>query len=74
MVSTQPTFPVVVCPGCREPMRVIGSEPIAGGRNIATYRCERCGMETERLLTFDKAGRSAPRPLGDVVLTSRNTS
>jgi hypothetical protein len=77
MARAQTTFPIVVCPGCREPMRVIGSEPIAGARNIATYRCGRCGMETERLFSFDKSGRGSV-PLGGLApmpdKTNRTTS
>jgi transcription elongation factor Elf1 len=54
--KSKSAFPFVECPGCRRPMRVVSTEPIAGARNIATYHCDKCGMETERIFKVDDKG------------------
>ena len=52
-------FPVMECPGCHKPLRIISTELIAGERNITTYHCDKCGMQTERIFRADNktAGR-----------------
>jgi uncharacterized Zn finger protein len=49
------TFPVVTCPGCGLPMEPLVSE--SGPNNLmnTTYRCKKCGAETERLHKSDNA-------------------
>jgi predicted Zn finger-like uncharacterized protein len=44
------TFPVVQCPGCQTPMRVVASQAGLNELHAVTYRCEGCGTETERML------------------------
>jgi predicted RNA-binding Zn-ribbon protein involved in translation (DUF1610 family) len=44
------TLPVVVCPGCGEPMDPKGSVPVTRELADVTYVCPRCGAETKRTL------------------------
>jgi predicted Zn finger-like uncharacterized protein len=49
----QDTFPIVRCPGCQTPMLVVASEAGPSELHAVTYRCERCGTETQRMLKRD---------------------
>lgn len=43
----------VRCPGCQTLMVVVVAESMPNGMNRVTYRCDRCGTETERLIKGD---------------------
>jgi predicted RNA-binding Zn-ribbon protein involved in translation (DUF1610 family) len=44
------TLPVVVCPGCGEPMRPTGSVPVTSELDDVSYVCPKCGAETKRTM------------------------
>jgi len=46
--ESRPAFPVVTCPGCQKPMTPIVTEAGPHHLHTTTYRCERCGAETDR--------------------------
>ena len=47
-----PKPPIVLCPGCRTPMKPGEPEPIPFGKELAdvTYVCESCGTTTKRTI------------------------
>jgi hypothetical protein len=47
-------IPVVMCPGCRKPMRLKLLVPASGSLETATFLCEQCGTETKREFVRDK--------------------
>ena len=48
------TLPVVLCPGCEEPMQPKGAEPVTSELDDISYVCPKCGVETKR--TMKRAG------------------
>jgi rubredoxin len=44
------TLPVVVCPGCEEPMQPKGSMPVTRELYDISYICPKCGAKTKRTL------------------------
>lgn len=57
MAKADDPIPVVICPGCKKPMRLRLLEPASGTLETATYRCEQCGTETKREFVRDKKRR-----------------
>jgi hypothetical protein len=55
MDKVRQSKPVVVCPGCDQPMNIIDYRPImfANGLADVTYRCEICQMTTIRTVQQD---------------------
>jgi hypothetical protein len=46
------TWPIVLCPGCKgQQMDIRQIVPMKPGdrQDVVTYRCPRCGFETERI-------------------------
>jgi transposase-like protein len=45
----------VTCPGCNKQMRPVERKPIRLSRGLVevTYRCDSCGMETNRTIKED---------------------
>jgi hypothetical protein len=50
--------PVVICPGCDEPMKAIDRKPIAFSHGLVdvTYVCETCGTHSVRTIKSDDKG------------------
>lgn len=46
-------IPIVMCPGCKKPMRLKLLEPASGALETATFHCEQCGTETKREFVRD---------------------
>jgi RNase P subunit RPR2 len=44
------TLPVVVCPGCEEPMQPKGNMPVTRELYDISYICPKCGAKTKRTL------------------------
>jgi predicted amidophosphoribosyltransferase len=44
------TLPVVVCPGCQQPMDPKGSAPVTRELDDIGYVCPKCGAETTRTM------------------------
>jgi len=44
------TLPIVVCPGCGEPMKPKGSAPVTRELDDVSYVCLRCDAETKRTM------------------------
>ena len=44
------TLPVVVCPGCGEPMDPKGIVPVTRELDDISYVCPKCGAETKRTM------------------------
>ena len=44
------TLPVVVCPGCEEPMDPKGAVPVTRELDDITYICPKCSVETKRTI------------------------
>jgi hypothetical protein len=58
--------PVVLCPGCKKPMRRGTAQPLLGRRLVdVTYSCEKCGTTTKRTIQ-EGEGESARRVSGRV--------
>jgi hypothetical protein len=58
--NQQQSVPAVRCPGCQTAMRVVVVDSGSNDMHTATYRCDGCGMETQR--TFKRDGKpSKPR-------------
>ena len=53
--------PIVMCPGCDEPMKPVEQKPILSTDGLVdvTYYCERCRTKTVR--TIKPRSGSAPR-------------
>ena len=45
-----PQQPIVLCPGCQQPMKAVETELIAAAPGLAdiAYVCESCGMSSKR--------------------------
>ena len=53
MFGTDKTkIPVVICPGCDEPMKVLVRNPVAFSNGLVdvTYVCETCGTHSIRTI------------------------
>jgi transposase-like protein len=48
------SFPKVRCPGCQAHMRFVKLKPFAEKLSSVTYRCGKCGFETERQFQTDE--------------------
>jgi predicted RNA-binding Zn-ribbon protein involved in translation (DUF1610 family) len=44
------TLPVVVCPGCGEPMEPKAAAPVTRELDDISYECPKCGAETKRTM------------------------
>jgi predicted RNA-binding Zn-ribbon protein involved in translation (DUF1610 family) len=44
------TLPVVLCPGCGEPMEPKGAAPVTRELDDVSYVCPKCGAETKRTM------------------------
>jgi RNase P subunit RPR2 len=44
------TLPVIVCPGCEEPMSPKGAVPVTRELDDVIYVCPKCGAETTRTM------------------------
>ena len=44
------TLPIVVCPGCGEPMDPNGIVPVTRELDDVSYACPKCGAETKRTI------------------------
>ena len=44
------TLPVVMCPGCEEPMQPKGAAPVTRELDDISYVCPKCGAETKRTM------------------------
>jgi hypothetical protein len=53
-----PSVPVVECPGCKKPMRLLTLDHAAGGLSTGVFHCDTCGMETPRQFKLDEVNRS----------------
>ncbi|MEA2979379.1 MAG: hypothetical protein QOF09_1202 [Alphaproteobacteria bacterium] len=51
-------IPVVMCPGCKKPMRLRLLEPASGTLETATFHCGQCGTETKREFVRDKTAKT----------------
>jgi hypothetical protein len=51
--------PIVECPGCKTPMRLMTMDHASGSLSVATYRCETCGTETKRHFKSDEPDQSS---------------
>ena len=49
-------YPVVTCPGCTIPMKLLLAVP-ANGREHVTYQCEKCRTETTRTIMPPSSGK-----------------
>jgi hypothetical protein len=51
-MSTEPadTLPLVICPGCQEPMQPKEAVPATRELDDITYVCPKCGAETTRTM------------------------
>jgi C4-type Zn-finger protein len=50
MFGTDTKFPVVMCPGCDQPMKAMERKPVAFSNGLVdvTYVCEKCSTQTVR--------------------------
>ena len=44
------TLPAVTCPGCRVKMEPVVVNSLPADRIDITYRCDKCGFETDRVI------------------------
>ena len=59
MFGTDKTkIPVVICPGCDEPMKAMERKPVAFSHGLVdvTYVCEMCGTHSVRTIKSDDKG------------------
>jgi C4-type Zn-finger protein len=58
MFGTKTKAPIVMCPGCDEPMRAIEQKPIGFSNGLVdvTYACETCLTRTIRRINPDDKG------------------
>ena len=49
-IEVPEAFPVVVCPGCEEPMQPKDALPGTRELDYVTYVCPKCGAETKRTM------------------------
>ena len=42
------SIPIVMCPGCKTPMRLVLLEPASSSLETGTFRCEQCGTNPKR--------------------------
>jgi hypothetical protein len=52
MFGTDTKLPIVMCPGCDQPMKAIERKPVAFSNGLvdATYVCETCQFQTVRTI------------------------
>ena len=65
MFGTEKTkIPVVICPGCDEPMKAMERKPVAFSNGLVdvTYVCETCHTHTIRTIKSDDKGLLWRRP------------
>jgi hypothetical protein len=58
MFGSETRVPIVICPGCDEPMKAIERKPIAFSNGLVdvTYVCETCHTQTIRTIKSDDKG------------------
>jgi len=58
MFGTETKAPIVMCPGCDEPMKAIEQKPIGFSNGLVdvTYVCETCHTHTIRTIKSDDKG------------------
>ena len=58
MFGTETKAPIVMCPGCDQPMKVTERKPIAFSHGLVdvTYVCETCGTHSVRTIKSDDKG------------------
>jgi C4-type Zn-finger protein len=58
MFGTETKAPIVMCPGCDEPMKAIEQKPIGFSNGLVdvTYVCEKCLTHTIRRIKPDDKG------------------
>jgi hypothetical protein len=44
-----PASPIVVCPGCRKPMKPVALQSLTTPFEVTTYKCLTCEALTERI-------------------------
>ena len=49
-IEAPDALPIVVCPGCEEPMQPKDATPATRELDDVTYVCPKCGAETKRTL------------------------
>jgi hypothetical protein len=50
MIGAVTKLPLVVCPGCNQPMKVVERRPVGFSNGLVdvTYVCEKCSTQTVR--------------------------
>jgi C4-type Zn-finger protein len=58
MFGTETKGPIVMCPGCDEPMKAMERKPVAFSHGLVdvTYVCEMCGTHSVRTIKSDDKG------------------
>ena len=58
MFGTETKLPVVMCPGCDQPMKAIERKPVAFSNGLVdvTFVCETCLTHTIRTIKPDNKG------------------
>jgi predicted metal-binding protein len=58
MFGTETKLPVVMCPGCDQPMKAIERKPVAFSNGLVdvTFVCEGCQTHTIRTIKPDNKG------------------
>jgi hypothetical protein len=58
MFGTETKTPVVICPGCDEPMKAMVRNPVAFSNGLVdvTYVCETCVIHAIRTIKSDNKG------------------